>query len=1211
MLLIAGRVSAQVDTVFWLGAPWVTTGHAGNTPVFLRISSLDNPTTVRIYQPQNTFDTTFVMTPNQLKSVNLSHIINRLEARPASTILNYGIKIETSEVVTVVYEIATNVNNPETYSLKGQNGLGKEFVTPFQTIWDNGNFSPQPKQQITIVATEDNTTVWVTPRTRTTTHPAGVTFSIVLNKGQVYNVENYSHQTSTPGNNLSGSIVVANKPISVIVSDDSVHNSAGGGCKDLMGDQIVPVDVIGTDYIVNKGSMNAGSREGIFIVATENFTSVSVNSGVSVQTRMLNKGDTYYYQITEALNFVHADKNVYLLQASGFGCELGAALLPPINCAGSDRVNFTRTNGQGFFLNLLIPTASIANFTLNGTPISATLFNTVPGTNGAWSGAQIGYSTTQIPVNSSNIIRNSTDFFALGVINGGETTGCYYHYMSSFLRKTFVDAGIDGTLCDGELRIPLTGNVSGATQTGQWRVLNGSGTFANNQNLQTEYFPTPSDYAQGSISFILESTGSCQVQRDTVNFNFIHSPIVVTSPDQEFCANNVPTIAISGSVQYATTGIWSSTNGGSFDNVNNLTTNYTPSIQELAADSSIIVMTSAGSLHACPNTKDTIIIRYTPAPTVDVGPDLVICSDQLDVVLDGVVTGPTTTGTWTTNGSGAFSPSQDNLNATYLFGSSDYTSNNLLLNLTSTNNRNCNPVSKTLAIHLVQQPLVAISTQDSICSTANVVNLSGTVSNGFNVLWTSNGLGTISNPTGLNAIYNITTMDVNNGFVDVFFSVTGVCSTVKDSIRIHFIDAPVVHAGTNITICANEAVQLNGTITGVGSQGLWQTLGTGTFVDATQFNTLYYPSNGDVANGFVDLKLTSTLNYGCIVQDGTIRVTFKSIPTASFNVNETCEQVNAVFIDQSTHPGNTITEWKWVFGDGVFSVTDRPLHAYSVGGTYHVSLDVLSSNGCRDTLTKSLIVHQNPIVDFEFTNACEKNPIYFTDKTILNDGQITNWTYDFNAFDVAMIQNPSYAFAIPGVFPVTLTVVSQYGCIGKVTHQVPVIQSPTASFTAVPSPALVGENITFTDTSTGTNLVHWLWDFSDGQFDNTEIAHHSFSEGGVYEVMMTVKDINGCFDQTKQIISVELLPVLPTGFTPNGDGENDVFIIRGGPFKSTFFKVYSQWGESIFTTNDANEGWDGTYKGEPAPLGVYSWYFVVEMGNGTIVKKSGDVTLMR
>ena len=115
----------------------------------------------------------------------------------------------------------------------------------------------------------------------------------------------------------------------------------------------------------------------------------------------------------------------------------------------------------------------------------------------------------------------------------------------------------------------------------------------------------------------------------------------------------------------------------------------------------------------------------------------------------------------------------------------------------------------------------------------------------------------------------------------------------------------------------------------------------------------------------------------------------------------------------------------------------------------------------------------------------------------------------------------------------------------------------------------------------------------------------------MYVVTLTIVDNIGCIDTVSKEISIALLPVLPSGFTPNGDGENDVFIIRGGPFRNVDFKVYNNWGLVIFESNDSEVGWDGTYKGEPVPMGVYTWTFVVDMGSNYIVKESGDVTLIR
>ena len=205
----------------------------------------------RVRQPASTFDTTFTIPANSLVSESVNHIINQIENTPANTVLNRGIKITSDFPITVVYEIETVTNNPETYSLKGQNGMGKEFVCPFQTKSDNGPYSPAPKSQICIVATDNNTTVFITPRCNVIGHLANVTYSIVLNAGQSYNIENVSTTPSVAGQNLSGTIVVSDKAISVTVADDSVHGVSG--CYDQMGDQIVSVDIVGTQYVINKG----------------------------------------------------------------------------------------------------------------------------------------------------------------------------------------------------------------------------------------------------------------------------------------------------------------------------------------------------------------------------------------------------------------------------------------------------------------------------------------------------------------------------------------------------------------------------------------------------------------------------------------------------------------------------------------------------------------------------------------------------------------------------------------------------------------------------------------------------------------------------------------------------------------------------------------------------------------------------------------------
>lgn len=89
--------------------------------------------------------------------------------------------------------------------------------------------------------------------------------------------------------------------------------------------------------------------------------------------------------------------------------------------------------------------------------------------------------------------------------------------------------------------------------------------------------------------------------------------------------------------------------------------------------------------------------------------------------------------------------------------------------------------------------------------------------------------------------------------------------------------------------------------------------------------------------------------------------------------------------------------------------------------------------------------------------------------------------------------------------------------------------------------------------------------------------------------------------------------LIPTGFTPNGDGINDEFkIVKHLNIRSiSYFKVYNRWGEKLFSTNDINQGWDGTHNGEKSPAGVYVWYVEAYTYEGERIIQSGNITLIR
>ena len=120
----------------------------------------------------------------------------------------------------------------------------------------------------------------------------------------------------------------------------------GYGCYDLQGDQIVPISVLGTDYVAVKGSLSF--NDWIFVIGAYPNTNIYFNgSGTSSAT--IGAGGVFAYQFANPILYIKTSQPAYVWHESGFGCEMGATLLPSILCTGSNTVSITRTNKRIFW----------------------------------------------------------------------------------------------------------------------------------------------------------------------------------------------------------------------------------------------------------------------------------------------------------------------------------------------------------------------------------------------------------------------------------------------------------------------------------------------------------------------------------------------------------------------------------------------------------------------------------------------------------------------------------------------------------------------------------------------------------------------------------------------------------------------------------------------------------------------------------------------
>ncbi len=591
---------AQSGTDFWFAPPEVTDLHntPGGEPIYLLVSTFGQAATVTISQPANPGFNGGVpivvnLNANSTARINLTSFKTILETEPTNVVLNTGLRVQSTATITCYYEIS-NTNNTDIFALKGANGLGKEFYIPLHKhapFFNHTFASPhEAYASFDIVATENNTVVTIYSPVQVDGHPALQQFSVTLNIGQTYSCGWTGLNYQQPSTHPSGAVVIADKPIAVSIKDDSNHNPSGG-CYDLTGDQIVPVDILGTEYVAVKGQLNATGDESVIITAVQNNTQIFIN-GNPIPIATLFAGETYRYDMDNLFGspagssvYITSSKPVYAMHITGFGCEMGQAILPPLNCAGSQQVSFVRSTAETFFLTLLVRSTSIGNFSIIGSGtavINPASFVAVPGTGGQWMAARIQYNTVQIPVDSTFLVTNSTDVFALGIINGGAATGCRYGFFSEFASKIFVDAGPDMLVCANNV-VNLNGSVVGGSTTGIWTTT-GSGIFTpNNTTLNAVYTPSPADTTIGFIQFTLTSTGNCTPVSDNMMVTFTPAPVVNAGPPTIYsCAKD--SVQLMGSVTGGSvTGLWSTSGTGTFfPNAAILNAKYIPSNADTA-----------------------------------------------------------------------------------------------------------------------------------------------------------------------------------------------------------------------------------------------------------------------------------------------------------------------------------------------------------------------------------------------------------------------------------------------------------------------------------------------------------------------------------------------------------------------------------------------------------------------------------------------------
>ena len=277
--------------------------------------------------------------------------------------------------------------------------------------------------------------------------------------------------------------------------------------------------------------------------------------------------------------------------------------------------------------------------------------------------------------------------------------------------------------------------------------------------------------------------------------------------------------------------------------------------------------------------------------------------------------------------------------------------------------------------------------------------------------------------------------------------------------------------------------------------------------------------------------------------------------------------------------------------------------AVGTGGTYYIRGTNLI-NGCSSNIQPVVLtINPKPPISAaaSATDICKGTMVTLN---ALSPGNTIDWpgVGTGNVVTVTPMDSTTYlAIATTAL-----------GC--KDTATVDIAVKPfQLTLTANPDPVLAGTNTTLT---TGGNFTYNVLSWSPNIFftDQTALSQNIVVKDTSKSFTVIGQSTDGCLDTATLFVNVEANLgdfFVPNAFTPNNDGNNDIFKVYGSSIKELTMRVYNQWGELIFETKDAQNGWDGTWKGRPQAVGVYVYVAQVTFYNDVKIKRKGTVNLIR
>ncbi len=273
----------------------------------------------------------------------------------------------------------------------------------------------------------------------------------------------------------------------------------------------------------------------------------------------------------------------------------------------------------------------------------------------------------------------------------------------------------------------------------------------------------------------------------------------------------------------------------------------------------------------------------------------------------------------------------------------------------------------------------------------------------------------------------------------------------------------------------------------------------------------------------VTLTISDGVRSATVTKNAYIKV-FQP-PTAAFSIpgsRQECAPFTVQVNNQST-PGDAPINWtRFTMGDGGVSFQNAPNYTYSSGGLFSLNLQLIDTNGCQASASRSryVQVYSKPTAAFSTNNSphdCQApHLVEFNDNSRGNGPFQYFWT--FGDGNVSTLANPNHTYGT-GIFDVSLRIRDANGCRDTLTKTAYASVTTTKAAFDVPDTICMGDSVFIRNLSVGGNA--YSWDFGDGTSSTDRDVYKVYGSTGQYRIKLSISAGVNCFDSVSKVIYVD------------------------------------------------------------------------------------------